>query len=109
MVLFPNQELLLQHTALMTKERRRWKATAAAKQRAGDRSGGQKNGDKSLAVSPIFCHQMILINQWNLWGTGPVLVGSGNNLEEPKGCCDPSGKNFYIPTSSLISHQLKIL
>ena len=104
----PNQELLLQRTALMTKERRRWKATTAAKRRDNEKSN-QNHHDKVLAVSPIFCHQMILINQWNLWGTGPVLVGSGKNLEEPKGCCDPSGKNFYIPTSSLISHQLKIL
>ena len=82
----------------MTKERRRWKATAAAKRRGGeDKSGSQNNVEKSLAVSPIFCHQMILIDQWNLWGTGPVFVGSGENLEEPKGFCDPSGKNPLYP------------
>jgi hypothetical protein len=92
----PNQELLLQRTALMTKDRRRWKATAAAKRR-GDKKSSQDHFDKILAVSPIFCHQMVLIDQWNLWGTGPVLVGSGENLEEPKGFCDPSGKNFLYP------------
>ena len=82
----------------MTKERRRWKATAAAKQRGGeDKSGSQNIVEKSLAVSPIFCHQMILIDQWNLWDTGPVLVRSGENLEEPKGFCDPSGKNSLYP------------
>lgn len=40
---------------------------------------------------------MVLIDQWNLWGIGPVLVGSGDNLEQPKGFCDPSGKNFLYP------------
>jgi hypothetical protein len=94
----PNQEMLLQRTALMTKERRRWKAAAAAKRRGNKKSGIQENNvEKSLAVSPIFCHQMILIDRWNLWGTGPVLVGSGETLEEPKGFCDPSGKNLLYP------------
>jgi hypothetical protein len=82
--------------ALMTKERRRWKATVDAKQR-GDQKSSQDHLDKMLAVSPIFCHQMALIDQWNLWGTGPVLVGPGENLEEPKEFCDPSGKNFLYP------------
>jgi hypothetical protein len=82
----------------MTKERRRWKAAAAAKRRGNKKSGIQENNvEKSLAVSPIFCHQMILIDRWNLWGTGPVLVGSGETLEEPKGFCDPSGKNLLYP------------
>jgi hypothetical protein len=90
----PNQEMLLQRTALMTKERRRWRAAAAAKRRGNKKSGIQENNvEKLLAVSPLFCHQMILIDRWNLWGTGPVLVGSGETLEEPKGFCDPSGKN----------------
>ena len=63
----------------MTKERRRWKATAAAKRR-GNEMSGQDPLDKTLAVSHIFCHQMVLIDQWNLWGEGPVLVGSGDTL-----------------------------
>jgi hypothetical protein len=40
---------------------------------------------------------MVLIEQWNLWGSGPVLVGLGETLEKPKGFCDPSGKNFLYP------------
>jgi hypothetical protein len=83
----PNQELLLQRTALLTRERKRARVGAPTKRPEVTQE------EKTLAISPIFCSQMDLIDQWNLWGDGPVLVGKAMDLEPPTRFTDPSGKN----------------
>ena len=74
-----NQELLLQRTALLTRERKR---PAEAVQE-----------EKTLAVSPAFCSQTDLIDEWSLLGQGPVLLGKAMEQEPPRRAADPSGKN----------------
>ena len=91
----PNQELLVTRTAMLLKERKRWKAAASNQQRTNKRA--ERNIDepveKSLAISPIFCSQMDLIAQWNIWGEGDVLVGKGESTVAPYCFSDPSGKH----------------
>jgi hypothetical protein len=84
----PNQELLLQRTALLTRERKRARVGDPTK-----RPAGATQEEKTLAISPIFCSQMDLVDKWNLWGQGQVLVGNTTNLVPPTQFADPSGKN----------------
>jgi hypothetical protein len=50
------------------------------------------NSDKTIAVSPIFCSQLDLIERLNVWGEGPVLVGKKGQEEEAQQFIDPMGK-----------------
>ena len=47
--------------------------------------------DKLLTLSPIFCHQLVLIEQHNLWGQGSVRVGNSKGTTEATSFTDPSG------------------
>ena len=44
-------------------------------------------------MSAIFCHQLDLIDCWNIWGSGDPLVGKEGNTVEPSCFMDPSGKH----------------
>jgi hypothetical protein len=87
----PNQELLVTRCAILMKERKRWKAAASNMRR--DNRVASQSAEKTLAVSPIFCHQMDLIDRWNIWGDRSPLVGKDGETSVPKCFMDPSGQH----------------
>jgi hypothetical protein len=46
--------------------------------------------EKQIAVSPIFCQQLVLIDRHNYWGEGSILVGV-DKMVEPSSFCNPTG------------------
>jgi hypothetical protein len=87
----PNQETLMQRTAILLKERIGRRATDRSrshhKQNHYDRPEVLQ---KDIAVSPIFCQQYVLIDRHNYWGEGSVHVGK-HELKEAQYFSDPTG------------------
>jgi hypothetical protein len=90
-----NQELACVRAALLTTARKRAKLRGVESTPVAPREKSKMDNllEKSITVTPIFCHKIILIERLNLWGEGPVLVGKDGAEEEPTCFCDPSGRN----------------
>lgn len=88
----PNQELLCICTALLMKERKQFRVGNGLV--PIDQIDIIDHGDleKNIAISPIFCHQLALIDRWNLWGKGSVLVGAKGKERIPDYFTDPTGR-----------------
>ena len=96
----PNQEMLVTKTALLIKERRRWKAGNSSDSRESDPLNAALP-DKSIAVSRIFCHQLDLLSRWNIWGAnGEPRVGSASATTEATSFTNPLG-NYPLNTQLL--------
>jgi hypothetical protein len=93
----PNQELLCIRTSLLMKDRKRVRAGSGL--RSNEVESDFTDLEKTLAITPIFCSQLDLIESWNLWGSGPVLVGKKGREIEPTRFTDPTNRtplNFEI-------------
>jgi hypothetical protein len=87
----PNQELLLQRAALLLKDRKRDKSEL--NRLFSHDKKKTRDSENKLAISVIFCHQMDLLDNLNLWSEGPIKVGKGAHFEAPQSFPDPSGEN----------------
>jgi hypothetical protein len=96
----PNQEMLLRWATLLLKERKQERAKLT--QIFSQRRANNRESEKKVAISVIFCHQMDLIGKLNLWSEGPIKVGKGAALtfEKPQQFTDYSGE-FPLSKGSL--------
>jgi hypothetical protein len=80
-------------TSVLMKERKHWKAAATDQRRVNQRKiyANQQHHEKSIAVFPIFCHKLDLLDRWNIWGDDSPLVGKEGATVIPNCFLDPSG------------------
>jgi hypothetical protein len=86
-----NQELLLTRTAMLLEERKRDRKETRIFTSQDTRT---KSDHTKLAISPILCHQLILIEKIGLWkGEDDIYVGSKDTWKAQTILTDPSGEN----------------
>lgn len=96
----PNQDTHLQQTTTLIRERKdtiKYAAKKVKKEKNSMRTKSKKSAkqkNNTLAVLPILCHQLMMIDKLNVWGDRPIFVGDyKREVQEPSYFSDPSGKH----------------